>query len=91
MKAIEILKAVCVSCLESDRSGIVPGFHVHKVGFYSYFGIILKGSFPLDDEKQYFYYYGKRNETLIGFPIEEALVFNRGKIDALYLWPIDED
>ena len=89
MNAIEILKAISIDCLEPTRFGIAEGSLVHQAGFFSYFGVGIKEPFPLDDEKQYFYYYGEQNEDFMCMPIKDALVFKRDKIDALYMWPID--
>lgn len=89
MKAIEIIKAISLDGLQPNRFGIAEGQSANLEGFYSCFGVSVDGSFKLDDDKYYFYYYGVQNECFMFMPIQEALVFKNGRTDALYLWPID--
>lgn len=91
MKAIEILMAISTDCLISNRFGTIAGWVVNKFGFGDVFHVPFWQSIAIEDDKFYFYYYGKQDERFEAMNVEDAWVINLDEILALYIWPIEKD
>ena len=89
MKAIEILNAVCVECVDLEQCNVVSGETVILCGIKPYFGSpLMEGQ--IRKGYDYFYMYTREDQMFNSFSRADVILGYPNSAERVLLWEIED-